>query len=146
MPLNSRPESLRVLSLDGGGIKGYTSLLILQRIFRTMKSEGQLHEIPKPCTVFDLIVGTSTGGLIAVMLGRLHMSIEDCITVYERVGGEVFGKKPTGGKFGKMFKGMTSSTFYDIEILQEEIRKVLDDKKIPRDTSFRETGDISCKV
>jgi len=26
---------------------------------------------PKPCEVFDLIVGTSTGGLLAIMLGRL---------------------------------------------------------------------------
>lgn len=146
MPLTTQPESLRVLCLDGGGIKGYTSLLILKRIFRTMKAEGQLDEIPKPCNIFDLIVGTSTGGLIAVMLGRLHMTIDECIEKYEEVGGEVFGKKPRGGKFGKMLKGLTSSSFYDIGILQEEIKKQLDLKKIPRDTAFREPGAPSCKV
>jgi len=27
----------------------------------------------RPCEVFDLICGTSTGGLIAIMLGRLEM-------------------------------------------------------------------------
>lgn len=29
---------------------------------------------PKPCDVFDLIAGTSTGGLLAIMLGRLVCS------------------------------------------------------------------------
>lgn len=146
MPIPNRAESLRVLCLDGGGIKGYTSLLILKRIFRTMMAEGHLEEMPRPCDVFDLIVGTSTGGLIAVMLGRLSMSIDECITTYEQVGGEVFGKKPLGGKFGKMLKGLRSSSFYDIEILQEEIRKVLDSKKIARDTSFLAVGAPRCKV
>lgn len=143
---SSRPESVRVLCLDGGGIKGYTSLLILQRIFRTMKAEGQLTDIPKPCDVFDLIVGTSTGGTIAVMLGRLHMTIDECIGKYEQVGGQVFGKKPHGGKVGKALKGLTSSAFYDIKVLQEEVKKVLDSKGIPRDEEFRESSTPTCKV
>ena len=146
MPTSNRPESLRVLCLDGGGIKGYTSLLILKRIFRTMKAEAQLAEIPKPCDIFDLIVGTSTGGIIAVMLGRLHMTIDECIAKYEQVGGEVFGKKPYGGKFGKALKGLTSSAFYDIKILQEKIKKVLDSKEIARDEEFRESSTPTCKV
>ncbi|KEQ74516.1 FabD/lysophospholipase-like protein [Aureobasidium namibiae CBS 147.97] len=37
--------------------------------------------------------GTSTGGIIAIMLGRLRMSIKDCISTYSSLGGEVFGKK-----------------------------------------------------
>jgi len=111
-----------------------------------MMAEGQLEEIPKPCDVFDLIIGTSTGGLIAVMLGRLHMTVDECITMYEKVGKEVFGKKPQGGKFGKMIKGLRSSSFYDIGILQDEVRKLLDLKEIPKDTAFRESGVPSCKV
>ncbi|KAF1830423.1 FabD/lysophospholipase-like protein [Decorospora gaudefroyi] len=141
-----RAESLRVLCLDGGGIKGYTSLLILRRIFRTMMVEGQLDEVPRPCDVFDLIIGTSTGGLIAVMLGRLHMTIEECITKYEELGGEVFGNKPHGGKLGRMSKALLSSCFYDIKILQEQVMEVLDFKGIERDTTFLEKGVPLCKV
>ncbi|PVH95139.1 hypothetical protein DM02DRAFT_691373 [Periconia macrospinosa] len=139
-------EILRVLCLDGGGIKGYTSLLILRRIFRTMVAEGHLHEVPRPCDVFDLIVGTSTGGLIAVMLGRLHMSIDECITKYEQVGKKVFGKKHYGGALGKVFKGLSSSFIYDIKALQEQVMLVLDDKHIERDTKFLERGVPLCKV
>ena len=141
-----RAESLRVLCLDGGGIKGYTSLLILRRIFRTMKDIGHLSEAPRPCDVFDLIVGTSTGGVIAVMLGRLHMTIDECIAKYEQVGREVFGKKSYGGTLGKMFKGLSSSSFYDIGVLQEQVKLALDSKGIERDTAFLEEGVARCKV
>ncbi|KAK5202855.1 hypothetical protein LTR47_011349 [Exophiala xenobiotica] len=139
-------QSLRILCVDGGGIKGYTSLLILKRVFRTLVSEAQLATEPRPCDVFDLIAGTSTGGLIAVMLGRLHMTIDDCIVAYEEVGKRIFGKQPSGGSMGKFFKGVTSSAFYDIGNLQEEVRKVLDQKNIQRDEAFLEAQTPICKV
>ncbi|MCJ1450133.1 hypothetical protein MMC28_000462 [Mycoblastus sanguinarius] len=37
------------------------------------------------------MAGTSTGGLISIMLGRLRMNIDDCIFDYETLGGKVFG-------------------------------------------------------
>ena len=43
-----------------------------------------------PCHYFDYMAGTSTGGLISIMLGRLRMNIDDCIADYEKLGGEVF--------------------------------------------------------
>ena len=45
-----------------------------------------------PCHYFDYIAGTSTGGLIGIMLGRLRMNIDDCISEYEALGGKVFAK------------------------------------------------------
>jgi patatin-like phospholipase/acyl hydrolase len=138
-------QSLRILSIDGGGIKGYSALLILRRIFRSLVSEGNLDNEPRPCEVFDLIAGTSTGGLIAVMLGRLHMTVDECIAAYEEVGKKIFGSGPSGGQVGKLVKGLTSSPFYDIEKLQEEVRKVLDEKGIPRNEAFLE-AQPTCKV
>jgi patatin-like phospholipase/acyl hydrolase len=49
--------------------------MILQHIMTKVKKQQQLPTIPLPCTYFDLICGTSTGGLIALMLGRLRMVI-----------------------------------------------------------------------
>jgi patatin-like phospholipase/acyl hydrolase len=138
-------NSLRVLCLDGGGVKGYTSLLILKRIFRTMVSDGTLAEEPKPCDVFDLIAGTSTGGIIAVMLGRLHMTIDECLREYEKTGEAVFGKNISSSKLGKMLKAGSGSAFYDINILQERIRKVVSSRGFDAEQSFKEEN-TTCKV
>lgn len=48
-------------------MKGLAELLILQRLFRTIrdverKKGRQMDELPLPCEYFDLIGGTSTGG------------------------------------------------------------------------------------
>ena len=71
--------SLCILSLDDGGVRGISSVYILKalmiQVFLQHDSEsGQSRgPIPKPAEYFDLICGTSTGGLIALMLGRLRM-------------------------------------------------------------------------
>jgi len=44
----------------------------------------------KPCKYFDMIAGTSTGGLIAIMLGRLQMTIPECIEVYTTLASQIF--------------------------------------------------------
>jgi len=139
------PKSLRILSLDGGGIKGYTTLLILKRIFRQLGYISGSEREPRPCDVFDLIVGTSTGGLIATMLGRLKMPIDECLEKYENLSKRVFGKQPAGGQFGRLLKGLANSSFYDIEALQAAIKDVLNDKKMPLDTRFCENSG-QCKV
>ena len=70
----------RILALDGGGVRGLSSLLIVQKLMREVQrimiDKGQVtanDAAPLPCEYFDLICGTSTGGLIAIMLGRLRM-------------------------------------------------------------------------
>ena len=63
----------RILALDGGGVRGLSSLLILQKLMNEIQRLNGESESPLPCQYFDLICGTSTGGLIAIMLGRLHM-------------------------------------------------------------------------
>jgi patatin-like phospholipase/acyl hydrolase len=74
------PHIPRLLAFDGGGVRGLSSLLIveqlMQEIQRIREEEGDPtpdDKPPLPCEYFDLICGTSTGGLIAIMLGRLRM-------------------------------------------------------------------------
>jgi patatin-like phospholipase/acyl hydrolase len=53
-----------LLSLDGGGVRGLSTLYILQGIMTRlnyMREEAGLQP-KKPCEIFDLIGGTSTGG------------------------------------------------------------------------------------
>lgn len=74
------------------------------------------HEIPKPCDHFDLIAGTGTGGLIAIMLGRLRLDIETCKEVYIRMTKRVF-------ETDKTFAGIPyRSTLFKASKLEEAIR------------------------
>ena len=63
----------RILSLDGGGVRGLSTLLILRDIMEEIGRRTGTSGSAKPCDYFDLIGGTSTGGLIAIMLGLLGM-------------------------------------------------------------------------
>lgn len=114
-----------ILSLDGGGTRGYSSLLILQRLMKEIgKTEresdsgaissaysplvdclpdGALAALPNgtkpvleylPCHYFDYVGGASTGGLVAIMLGRLRMSVDEAIKEYKELSANVF-EKPT---------------------------------------------------
>jgi patatin-like phospholipase/acyl hydrolase len=48
---------------DGGGIRGLSELIILEEVMYRIKHAEGLKEFPRPCEYFDLIGGTSTGGL-----------------------------------------------------------------------------------
>ena len=51
-------QDLCLLALDGGGIRGLSSLMILERLMEKVNADSP----PKPCDYFDMIGGTSTGG------------------------------------------------------------------------------------
>jgi patatin-like phospholipase/acyl hydrolase len=53
---------LCLLSLDGGGVRGLSTLYILKSIMDRLNRERNEDPPLKPCEVFDLIGGTSTGG------------------------------------------------------------------------------------
>lgn len=57
-------RGLCLLSLDGGGVRGLSTLFILSALMRRLNDERQSLKLKrmKPCEVFDLIGGTSTGG------------------------------------------------------------------------------------
>ncbi|KAJ7115734.1 FabD lysophospholipase-like protein, partial [Mycena epipterygia] len=69
-------------SADGGGAGALSELLILDRMMYRTKTEGQLDVVPAPWECFELIGGSGMGGIIALMLGRLHMSAKDVISAY----------------------------------------------------------------
>jgi patatin-like phospholipase/acyl hydrolase len=56
------PKELRLLALDGGGVRGLSALMILEQLMDAVNPDAP----PKPCDYFDMIGGTSTGGYIAI--------------------------------------------------------------------------------
>jgi patatin-like phospholipase/acyl hydrolase len=64
-----RPGGLRLLCLDGGGIRGLSSLHILKELMEKIDPKCP----PKPCDYFDMIGGTSTGGFVLLISsGSVH--------------------------------------------------------------------------
>lgn len=71
----------RILTIDGGGIKGIFPVAFLASLEEEI--EGSVGEY------LDLIVGTSTGGIIALGLG-LGFTAKDLLSFYETLGSTVF--------------------------------------------------------
>jgi patatin-like phospholipase/acyl hydrolase len=70
----------RILVLNGGGVRVLSEILIRKNIMQRIAFQEKALKRPKgetcpePWKYFDLICGTSTGGLLAIMLGRLRMN------------------------------------------------------------------------
>ncbi|MGH8545583.1 MAG: patatin-like phospholipase family protein [Gammaproteobacteria bacterium] len=88
-PPNQRGDLCRILSLDGGGAKGFYTLGVL------MELEGLLG---RPLhTHFDLVFGTSTGAIIAALIVLGH-SIEDIHALYRAHVPAVMAKRSPRGR------------------------------------------------
>ena len=130
-------DRIRLLALDGGGVRGLSSLMILQQLMATVNPESP----PKPCEYFDMIGGTSTGGLIAIMLGRLRMTVEDCIDAYTSLSDKVFEKK----SHRVTVKGKLQGRFDMVE-LEGAVKQILVDRSFDKDALLKDSPDAPCKV
>ncbi len=85
------PNVIKVLSIDGGGIRGIIPAMVLGEIEdRTEKPASEL---------FDLIAGTSTGGILALGLAKPAVGsnkpqykAEELAELYEKEGGRIFSR------------------------------------------------------
>ena len=115
----------RILCIDGGGIRGTFPAAFLAEIEQ---------HLPNPVgSYFDLICGTSTGGIIAVALSLGH-SASEIVNLYEKRGPEIFGDdrgallsalcKPVRG-VRRIFRNK-----YDSDALRHALRQVLGEKRL----------------
>lgn len=169
-----------ILALDGGGIRGYSALLIIRDIMREIKRQemsygselrevedpvdgpgtSSYHPLPPnptiatdqedpeslsntehhisesarwlPCHYFDYVAGTSTGGLIAIMLGRLRMNIDDCISDYETLGAKVFAHSRWAHLRSPLFWPRDK---YNHRTLEDVVNQVVQDR-VPKVPNF----------
>ena len=106
----------KILSIDGGGIKGVFPASFLSVIEETTGK--------KISDYFDLIVGTSTGGIIALGLG-MGFSAKEILEFYEELGPEVF----RGNRFVRMLRSIGISK-YDNVALRKVLERKFADKKL----------------
>jgi patatin-like phospholipase/acyl hydrolase len=90
VPAVAADECVKILSIDGGGIRGIIPAVVLAEIERRTGRRA--------CELFDLIAGTSTGGIVALGVtvpnpkekGRPQWSAQDLVGMYEEEGPKIF--------------------------------------------------------
>ncbi|TYB83591.1 CBASS cGAMP-activated phospholipase [Oceaniovalibus sp. ACAM 378] len=88
-----KDRRFRILSLDGGGIRGIFSASVLSELERRFCAGRRVSEY------FDLIAGTSTGGIIALGLGA-GLSAAEMNTLYVERGQEIFPPRNQSWLYG----------------------------------------------
>lgn len=109
-------STFRILAIDGGGIKGVFSASFLATVEDTINDNVGNY--------FDLIVGTSTGGIIALGIG-LGFSAKELLQLYEELGPLVF----KGNPFIRFLRQFGFSK-YDQAPLKETLTKKFGDHKL----------------
>jgi patatin-like phospholipase/acyl hydrolase len=110
-----KDRRFRVLSIDGGGIRGIFPAAVLAGLERRYAGGGSI------ASYFDLVAGTSTGGILALGLGAGYTAAE-LLELYVRRGGEVFPPFPADplGRLRAWFHDKRHYTryLYDRDVLQ----------------------------
>ena len=138
---NLSGPSIRILSLDGGGTRGLSSLIVLRDLMEkvAIKKGITQHDLIRPSEHFDLIVGSGTGGISALFLGRLRMTVDEAIIAYQQVAKAAF-QPPT--IFARIHRQLTPSEPSLKRRLGDIIQRVLKNRNAPL---FDPAGDESAK-
>jgi predicted acylesterase/phospholipase RssA len=124
-----RPHS-KILSIDGGGIRGIIPAMILAEIEK--RTQQPIHRL------FDLIAGTSTGGILALGLtkpsGKQNMagqptaqySAEELVEMYVEYGGLMFYESLCGKVIGPI-EDVFAQPKFSSEAKEEVITKYFGD-------------------
>lgn len=88
--MNATDKKFKILSIDGGGIRGIIPAKVLFHLEEeAMRNDGSNSRL---CDYFDLVCGTSTGGIIAIGIA-LGMTAKDILNLYEDNAKSIFNGK-----------------------------------------------------
>jgi uncharacterized protein len=111
---------MRVLAIDGGGIRGLIPALVLSELER--RAGRQVFEL------FDLIAGTSTGGILACALCAPEaLPAEQLVALYEEEGPKIFDRSVW--QRIRSAEGLLDEK-YDAGALDRALERFLSDKRL----------------
>ena len=111
----------RILAFDGGGIRGVITAVWLARLEAKLGSPIADH--------FDLVAGTSTGGILAAAVG-LKIPATDMIDLYRKRGRDIFPAtwSRLWNRLGRTFSQGVSAPKYSEAGLERVLADVLGDR------------------
>lgn len=122
LPATRHLNGIRLLALDGGGVKGVLSLIVLKEVMKRVQERKGLKEECRPADFFDLAAGTSTGGIIGIMLFRLRMTASEAIEQYDVIAKEVFSPKIYGFNMTRFMPNSMASFLNNSKTLVQSSR------------------------
>jgi patatin-like phospholipase/acyl hydrolase len=120
----------KILSLDGGGIRGALSLGYLKKIEDILKSQHPDDPDFRLCDYFDLIGGTSTGSIIAAGLA-IGKTVDEMTDLYMTLGGQIFGKKKNWWNPFETWSFLKAE--YDYKALEDNLKAIFGDMTLASD-------------
>lgn len=116
----------RILSIDGGGIKGVFPAAYLAEIEKRFLGGASIADH------FDMVAGTSTGGIIALALAH-GMTAQEALSIYTDRGERIFPTLKGWRRWARVLRWLAKPK-HDQGVLREELLavfgdKVLDDSK-----------------
>jgi len=119
-------KKVRILSIDGGGIRGIIPAVVLEYIENKLKEKsGNPNAVLQD--YFDMIAGTSTGGILTCFyLHPSRFSAGKAIELYAKNGKEIFSKK--GWIFNKVVSAFSPK--YKIDGLEKALKDEFKDCKL----------------
>lgn len=126
----------RILSLDGGGIRGALTLGYLEKIESILRHRYDNQSLVLS-DYFDLVGGTSTGAIIATFIA-LGKPVDEIKELYLELGEKIFTKRKHPFNWW-VFKYFLSAEF-DHRILETELEKHKDIKDLTLGSEKFKTG------
>ncbi len=112
----------KILSLDGGGIRGALTLGYLKKIEEILKAKQPKNKNFRLSDYFDLIGGTSTGAIIASLLA-LGKEVDEITELYMDLGNKIFGEKRNWWNPLETYKWLKAN--YDYKGIAEGLKLAL---------------------
>ena len=106
-------KPFKILSIDGGGIRGVFPAMLLSKLEARLQESG--NKKTQIYQHFDLICGTSTGGILAIALA-LGIPAHELYKLYLENASKIFGSK-------KSFWNQIKYASHERDVLEELIRK-----------------------
>ncbi|XP_058450888.1 calcium-independent phospholipase A2-gamma-like isoform X2 [Malaya genurostris] len=114
---------IRILSIDGGGIRGLIVMELLRKIEKL--TNRRIFEL------FDLVCGVSTGAiLVCTLASEKNLTLDDAIHLYKKMSRKMFYRPTTLDKLTGASRLVSSHAYYDIDLYETLLKRHIGHRRI----------------
>lgn len=140
LPKPTKP--LKILTIDGGGLQGISTLLILDKLLNAIaQNNGVSDRKPRPCDVFDVIAGIGPGGWLALLLGRFQMDVSAALAEWYNLIDCIAPRS----KAEELRMRLVQHKYFDTDRLVEQIDQLTEFYETDKHMYFTPPNETCCK-